>query len=93
MDRIEVALFLSALMFLSVPSMSLAQVSDKTSSRSPAQSEQRVREIESVRSDLADLSEFSHDVEYLPKSFYKRDYNYNLKPEQTAAEQQTSHHV
>jgi hypothetical protein len=73
MDRIKVALFLSALMFSLVPSMSLAQVPDKTSSRNPVQSEQRVLEIESVRSDIADLSEFSHDVEYLPKSFYKRD--------------------
>jgi hypothetical protein len=75
MNRIRVALFLSALMFLAVPSMSFAQVPDKTSSRNFAQSEQRTQDIEAVRSDIADLSKFSHDAEYLPKGIYQRDSN------------------
>lgn len=87
MQPFKSALLLIASSFALGPLASLAQVPDSVPSQSPqnpvghSQSEQskliadeRVREIESVRSDIADLSKFEHGNEYLPKSIYKRNY-------------------
>lgn len=81
------ACLLVASCFAFNPLSSLAQVPENVQSTTPvvpigrsqsAQSiiraDQRVQEIESVRSDIADLSKFEHGNEYLPKIIYKRNY-------------------
>ena len=87
MQPLKSALLLIAFSFAFSPAMSLAQVpediqsSTSTAPVAPSQTiqyqaraDERTRQIESVRSDIADLSKFEHGNEYLPKSIYKRDY-------------------
>ncbi|MBS1956788.1 MAG: hypothetical protein JST89_21545 [Cyanobacteria bacterium SZAS-4] len=87
MKPIKSALLLVASSFILSPLSSLAQAPETAQDMTPvapigrSQSEQsilradeRVREIESVRSDIADLSKFEHGNEYLPKSIYMRNY-------------------
>ncbi|HEY9676555.1 MAG TPA: hypothetical protein V6C76_01035 [Drouetiella sp.] len=52
----------------------MAKVTDSQSPATMVKAEMRTAEIESVRSDIADLSKFEHDHEQLPKCIYKRDY-------------------
>ncbi len=81
------ALLLIASSFALGPAASLAQVPDSVQAEAPqaqvgrsqtlrAQmiADERVSQIESTRSDIADLSKFEHGNEYLPKSIYKRNY-------------------
>jgi hypothetical protein len=87
MHSFKAALLLTVSVLLLSPVASLAQAPDDVQSSLPSptfgksQTEQaklvadeRTREIEATRSDIADLSKFEHDHEYLPKSFYKRNY-------------------
>ncbi|CAN5611588.1 hypothetical protein BH10CYA1_BH10CYA1_12530 [soil metagenome] len=87
MQPFKFALLLIATSFAFGPAATLAQVPDHVQSpsstasigqreslQSKAIADERTRQIESVRSDIADLSKFEHGNEYLPKSLYKRDY-------------------
>ena len=87
MQPFKFALSLIASSFVFGPAVALAQVPDDVQSPSPTASlgrsqtpqakaiaDERTRQIESVRSDIADLSKFEHGNEYLPKSIYKRDF-------------------
>lgn len=87
MKPFESALLLVASCFVFNPLSSLAQVPENVTAVTPvvpvgrSQSEraknmadERTREIESTRSDIADLSKFEHGNEYLPKVIYKRNY-------------------
>jgi|LakMenEpi03Aug12_release.lakeMendotaPanAssembly.Ray.scaffolds.fasta_scaffold460235_1 hypothetical protein len=98
MNSFRAALLLIVSIFALSPAVSFAQAPDDVQSSSPAliigrsQSKQaqlaadeRTLEIESTRSDLADLSKFEHDHEYLPKSIYKRYYAERPTGEQMVA--------
>lgn len=98
MNSFKAALLLIVSIFALSPAVSFAQAPDDVQSSLPApvigksQSEraqlaadERTREIESTRSDIADLSKFEHDHEYLPKSVYKRYYTEQRTGEQLVA--------
>jgi hypothetical protein len=88
MNRSKVALCISAITVLSAPLICFAQVPDRESSQNPIRDEQRVKQIEAAPSDVADLAKFKHDVEYLPKYVYERDY-----AEKRQQKRQEKHHV
>lgn len=90
-------LLLSVATFAFLPTVAFAQVPDDVQSSRPSPivgasqteqaklaADQRTREIESARSDIADLSKFEHDQGYLPKSFYKRSYADSQRNEMVA---------
>jgi HAMP domain-containing protein len=81
------ACLLVASCFALNPLSSLAQVPENVEATTPSapigrsqserlmlRADRRVQEIESVRSDISDLSKFEHGNEYLPKVIYKRNY-------------------
>lgn len=85
MKSLKAALLLLVSIFALTPAVSLAQVPDDVQASLPTPlaglsqqerarlaAERRTLEIESVRSDIDDLSKFEHDHGYLPKNFYKR---------------------
>ncbi len=55
-------------------SISTVSIGRSQTEQYKALADERAREIDSVRSDIADLSKFEHGNEYLPKSIYKRNY-------------------
>lgn len=80
--------FLSALLLAVatlVPVATYAQVPDSQSAKNKEHAEQRTREIEAARSDIADLSKFEADHEYLPKAIWKRNYSADEKTAQVIA--------
>ncbi len=99
MKPFESALLLVASCFVFNPLSALAQVPEHVTAvtpiapvgrsqteRSKAMEDERTREIESTRSDIADLSKFEHGNEYLPKVIYKRNYEPDdvVRPENAA---------
>lgn len=107
MHKFRQALLLLATTFVLGPAASFAQVPDSVQSSLPQpivgrsqtlaqkeQEEERTREIESTRSDIADLSRFDHGNEYLPKAFYKRNYVApDVKAELVAGKTVSSHRM
>lgn len=98
MNSLNALSLAGAVLFLLAPSVALAQVPDSQSPKSQYQAEKRTAEIESARSDIADLSKFENDHEKLPKSIYKRNYVDKHEPAamiagHSRANDGTEHHI